>query len=217
MKIRVLLKSVLVASYLSCTAATLALNVPKPMAIDIDDLGWKEGWDLHESGGPCRLGLPRGRVMSLPDYEVLVYISNAVGVRLKCLFIMSEFDRSNLCARYPTTNERGSAWDNSALVSDGDFAVMNYAKENAAHIEFGLHGVRHEFWDAQTHTSSRPSGPTTGRRDPTMSCGATWNASRSSSTSTAWTFPGVFGPRRPTTITTPTTPKIAERSCGPGG
>ncbi len=166
MKTSVLLKSALVVSFLSCTATTFALSVPKPMAIDIDDLGWKEGWDLHESGGPYRLGLPRGRVMSLPDYEVLVYLSNAVGVRLKCLFIMSEFDRSNLCARYPTTNEKGSAWDNSALVSDRDFTVMDYVKENAAHIEFGLHGVRHEFWDARTHTSSRAEWADNGKKRP---------------------------------------------------
>jgi hypothetical protein len=166
MKTSVLCKSVFGASFLFFTAAAWALNVPKPMAIDIDDLGWKEGWDLHESGGPYRLGLPAGRRMTLPDYEVLVYISQAVGVRLKCLFIMSEFDRSNVCARYPTTNEKGSNWDNSALVSDDDFVVMNYVKENAAHIEFGLHGVRHEFWDAQTHTMSRAEWADNGKKRP---------------------------------------------------
>jgi hypothetical protein len=166
MKMSLLCRSVLVASFLSFPAAAWALNVPKPMAIDIDDLGWKEGWDLHDSGGPYRLGLPQGRTMSLPDYEVLVYISKAVGVRLKCLFIMSEFDRSNICARYPTTNEKGSNWDNSALVSDNDFAVMNYVKENAAHIEFGLHGVRHEFWDAQTHAMSRAEWADNGKKRP---------------------------------------------------
>jgi hypothetical protein len=165
-KASILFKSVLVASFLSFPAAAWALNVPKPMAIDIDDLGWKEGWDLHESGGPYRLGLPQGRRMTLPDYEVLVYISKAVGVRLKCLFIMSEFDRSNLCAGYPTTNEKGSDWDNSALVNDDDFAVMNYVKENAAHIEFGLHGVRHEFWDARTHAMSRAEWADNGKRRP---------------------------------------------------
>jgi hypothetical protein len=192
MKTSLLCKSVFVASFLSFTAVTWALNVPKPMAIDIDDLGWKEGWDLHESGGPYRLGLPPGRRMTLPDYEVLVYISQAVGVRLKSLFIMSEFDRSNICARYPTTNEKGSAWDNSALVSDNDFAVMNYVKENAAHIEFGLHGVRHEFWDAQTHAMSRAEWADNGKKRPYDVLWGTWNASRSSSTSTASTFPGVL-------------------------
>jgi len=166
MKTSILLKSALVAFFLSCPAATFALNVPKPLAIDIDDLGWKEGWDLHESGGPYRLGLPRGRRMTLPDYEVIVYISKAVGVRLKSLFIMSEFDRSNICARYPTTNEKGGDWDNSALVSDSDFAVMNYVKENAAHIEFGLHGVRHEFWDARTRTSSRAEWADNSKKRP---------------------------------------------------
>ncbi|MCU0916728.1 MAG: hypothetical protein MUC88_19530 [Planctomycetes bacterium] len=104
--------------------------------------------------------------MSLADYEVLVYISKAAGVRLKCLFIMSEFDRSNICAQYPTTNEKGSAWDNSALVSNNDFVVMNYVKENAAHIEFGLHGVRHEFWDAPTRAMSRAEWADNGKKRP---------------------------------------------------
>ncbi len=112
MKTSILFRSALVASFLFFTAAAFAINVPKPMAIDIDDLGWKEGWDLHESGGPYRLGLPRGRMMTLQDYEAIVYISKAVGVRIKSLFIMSEFDRSNICAQYPTTNEHGSNWDN---------------------------------------------------------------------------------------------------------
>lgn len=143
------------ASFLFFAAASFGVNVPKPMAIDIDDLGWKEGWDLHESGGPYRLGLPHGRTMGLDDYEVVVYIGKAAGVRIKSLFIMSEFDRSNICAAYPTTNEHGSDWDNSALVSDGDFTIMDYVKDNAAHIEFGLHGVRHEFWDAETRKMSR--------------------------------------------------------------
>lgn len=155
MKASILLRFVLVASFLFFAAASFGVNVPKPMAIDIDDLGWKEGWDLHESGGPYRLGLPRGRMMGLADYEVVVYIGKAAGVRIKSLFIMSEFDRSNICAAYPTTNEHGSDWDNSALVSDGDFTIMDYVKDNAAHIEFGLHGVRHEFWDAETRKPSR--------------------------------------------------------------
>ena len=155
MKTSILFRSVLVTSFLFFTTAGFGMNVPKPMAIDIDDLGWKEGWDLDKSGGPWRLGLPQGRMMTLEDYEVVVYISKAVGVRIKSLFIMSEFDRSNICAQYPTTNEQGSNWDNSALVNDSDFVIMDYVKENAAHIEFGLHGVRHEFWDAETREPSR--------------------------------------------------------------
>lgn len=155
MKTFILFRSALVASFFFFTTVTFAINVPKPMAIDIDDLGWKEGWDLHEFDGPYRLGLPHGRMMTLQDYEVIVYIGEAMGVRIKSLFIMSEFDRSNICAHYPTTNEKGNNWDNSSLVNGSDFVIMEYVKENAAHIEFGLHGVRHEFWDAETRKPSR--------------------------------------------------------------
>ena len=63
------------------------------------------------------------------DYEVLVYIAKAVGMRLQCNFIMCEFDRSNICAQYPTTTWQGSDWDNSELVSDEDFRIMNYIKD----------------------------------------------------------------------------------------
>ncbi len=166
MKTSIIFASAFVALVLSFPAATSALDVPKPMAIDIDDLGWKEGWDLHESGGPYRLGLPRGRMMTLPDYEVIVYVSEAVGVRIKCLFVMSEFDRSNICAQYPTTTEKGINWDNSRLVNDADLAVMDYVKNNAAHIEFGLNGVRHEFWDAATHVPSRAEWADNNKKRP---------------------------------------------------
>ncbi len=155
MKTIISFRTILVTFFLSLASAGFGMNVPKPMAIDIDDLGWKEGWDLHESGGPYRLGLPQGRVMTLADYEVVVTIAKAAGVRIKSLFIMSEFDRSNICAQYPTTTEQAGNWDNSKLVSDNDFVIMDYVKENTAHIEFGLHGVRHEFWDAETHKPSR--------------------------------------------------------------
>ncbi|MHC4432740.1 MAG: hypothetical protein ACYTBS_12945, partial [Planctomycetota bacterium] len=104
MKRSILLRFALVVSFLLSTTASFGINVPKPMAIDIDDLGWKQGWDLNQSGGPYRLGLPKGRVMALDDYRVIVDIGKAAGVRIKCLFIMSEFDRSNICAQYPTTN-----------------------------------------------------------------------------------------------------------------
>ena len=95
LKIFVFFKTIFLASLLLTVAPAFAADVPKPMSIDIDDLGWKEGWDLDESGGPYRLGLPEGRLMGLPDYEVITYIGDQVGARIKCLIIMSEFDRTN--------------------------------------------------------------------------------------------------------------------------
>jgi hypothetical protein len=70
-----------------------------------------------------------------------------VRTRLPAKFVLSEFDRENVLAGYPSTNEQGASWDNSALVSPDDFLYMNYVKDNSAWIELGFHGVRHEYWD----------------------------------------------------------------------
>ena len=43
---------------------------------------------------------------------------------------------------------------------------MDYVKKNAAHIEFGLHGVRHEFWDAATHVPSRAEWADNNKKRP---------------------------------------------------
>lgn len=126
--------------------------VPTPLSVGIDDVGWKRGWSTAGTGGPWRGGMPVGRWMVWEDYEALVYVAEAVKTRLQCLFVMSEFDRSNICAEYPTTTQEGSSWNNSALMSDDDFTIMNYIRDNAAYIEFGLHGVGHEHWDDGVRT-----------------------------------------------------------------
>jgi len=128
---------------------TASIVVPNPLTVGIDDLGWKQGWRWYgekDLNKPHFINGPEGRWMGLADYEIIVDISRAVNTRLLCLFIMSEFDRSNICADYPSTTEYGENWDNSSLVSDDDFKIMNYVKHNAAYMEFGLHGVRHNHW-----------------------------------------------------------------------
>ncbi|MFC1586127.1 hypothetical protein ACFL5V_11305 [Fibrobacterota bacterium] len=155
MSTRIFTSTTVLATLILFIAGASGMNLPNPMGIDIDDLGWKRGWSTDQSGGPWRVGLPQGRWMVLDDYEAVANIGIATGVRIKCLFIMSEFDRSNICANYPTTTQDGDQWDNSDLVSDDDFVIMDYVKDNAAYIEYGMHGVGHEHWDAQTHERTR--------------------------------------------------------------
>jgi hypothetical protein len=141
--------------------------IPAPLTIGIDDVGWKQGWSTDvplDRNKPSHIDGPEGRWLGLADYEAIVNIGEAVNSRLLCLFIMSEYDRSNICAEYPTTTERGELWDNSALVSDNDFKVMDYVKDNAAFMEFGLHGVRHEHWDNGDVTFAEFAGGNYNRR-----------------------------------------------------
>lgn len=123
------------------------LFIPRPFAIAIDDLGWMDGTNEGEDGnqGPYRLGIKRK--MTLNDYKTVVNLAKKAGVRLQGLFILSEMDRENVCAKYPTTTYKREHWDNKNNVSDLEFEMIDYVVKESAHLEFGLHGVGHEFWD----------------------------------------------------------------------
>jgi len=127
------------------------VTIPRPVHISVDDCGWQSGASLGSSNGPYRLG---ARDPTLEDYARLARIAKASGTRLLTLWVLSELDRSGICAR-PEYNqplapsdmtERGLAWDNSLLVSDANLSLMSFMRSNAAWLEFGLHGVRHEHW-----------------------------------------------------------------------
>ncbi len=119
--------------------------LPRPFAVAVDDMGWMNGGSLAESGGPWRLGFKRK--MRAEDYAPFVEIGAKLGVRFQTLFVLAEMDRLNVLRDYPTTTQAGKKWDNSENVSPEQIRIMDFVKENAAHIEFGLHGVGHEHWE----------------------------------------------------------------------
>ena len=123
---------------------------PRPFAIAIDDLGWNEGGSQGDEGGPWRDGVRRE--MILKDYMPIVEVGKAVGVRFMGVFVLSEMDRENVCAKYPTITKQGSKFDNSINVDSEQIRIMNYVKDNAAHLEFGIHGVGHEHFDNGVRT-----------------------------------------------------------------
>lgn len=124
----------------------MSIIFPRAFAFAVDDMGWNEGASQHRDGGegPARVGI--NRRMTLADYKALVDVGKAVGVRVQGLFVLCDMDRDNACARYPTTTMFGAGWDNRANVRAEQTEIMEYVKENAAHLEFGLHGVGHEHW-----------------------------------------------------------------------
>ena len=119
---------------------------PRAFAFAVDDLGWNIGNDDGDVDGvgPYRIGIDRK--MELRDYQGIVTVGKEVGVRVQCLFVMSEMDRLNILAKYPTTTWMGKDWDNTKNISNDQIAIMDFVKENAANMEFGIHGVGHEYW-----------------------------------------------------------------------
>jgi hypothetical protein len=125
---------------------TQRITFPRAFAFAIDDLGWNDGSDLSENAtpGPYRCGVKRK--FDLNDYKHVVEVGKRVGARIQCLFILSEMDRENVLAKFPTTTYQRENWVNSARVSEEQIEIMNYVREQAAYMEFGLHGTGHEYW-----------------------------------------------------------------------
>ena len=88
--------------------------MPFPMTVTIDDIGPRYN---HRSDHSPQL---------LEDYENLVYIGEQVGTRLMCVFIISNFDKTNICANYPTTTSSGKNWNNTPNRCDQDEEIMQF-------------------------------------------------------------------------------------------
>jgi len=123
---------------------TQKIIFPRAFAVAVDDMGWNEGGSLAETGGGWRVGIRRD--FDVRDYRPIIEVGKAVGVRFQGLFVLAEMDRLNVCAKYPTTTQHGEKWDNDDNIDPTQIEVMNYIKDNAAYLEFGLHGVGHEYW-----------------------------------------------------------------------
>ena len=94
------------------------------LTISVDDVGWQGGSDLSSIGGPFRMGMA-ARDPVLADYEEMVRIGQGAGTRIMTLWILSELDRSGICAK-PQYNkpiapcnvtEFGMGWDNSQYLT----------------------------------------------------------------------------------------------------
>lgn len=119
---------------------------PRPFAFAIDDFGWMIGNDdgYGDHQGPFRIGIDKK--MDVDDYKCVLKVAKTMRIRLMGLFVLGEMDRLNILGKYPTTNPQGKNWDNSKNISNEQIKIMNYVKQNAANLEFGLHGILHEYW-----------------------------------------------------------------------
>ncbi len=118
---------------------------PRAFFIAVDDMGWNQGSSLGDTGGPWRAGVRRE--FDVRDYQAVVDLGRAVGMRLQGVFLLAEMDREGIVGQYATATQAGAAFDNSANVDDTQLKVMQYVQENAAYLEFGLHGTGHEHWE----------------------------------------------------------------------
>lgn len=130
----------------SVSAQNSRIIFPRAFAFAIDDMGWNVGNDLGDvdKQGPYRIGVDRK--MDIENYKCVVEVAKTVGVRVQGLFVLAEMDRENILAQDASITWEGKNWDNAKNVCQEQIDIMNFVKNNASYLEFGLHGVGHEYW-----------------------------------------------------------------------
>jgi hypothetical protein len=123
---------------------TTQIIFPRGVTVNVGQVGWMGGSSLDPIGGPWRAGIRRD--FDVRDYQPIVEVGKALGVRFMSLFILGEMDRLNILGEYPTSNPQGEKWDNAANIGPRQIEIMDYVKDNAANMEFGITGVLHEYW-----------------------------------------------------------------------
>ncbi len=120
--------------------------IPKSFLIVLDDVGWWCGNDDRESNGPARSGLYQRR-HCLEDYKSIVRIGKSLNMRIKCGFVIGEWDRTNLLARIRNSNQYGDKWDNISNLDPGMDDVRDFINSSQAYMEMAVHGLMHMYWD----------------------------------------------------------------------
>ncbi|MDG5766280.1 hypothetical protein QA596_02295 [Balneolales bacterium ANBcel1] len=139
----------------SCTAVgntrsdteNLDLDVffPRGFGITVNQVGYMQGSNLDHEDGPWRAGIRRN--FDVRDYRPIAEIGKEAGVRLVSLFALAEMDRLNIVATLPHATQAGYNFDNHQNIGPKQLEIMDFVKNNAAHIEMGVTGIGHEWWE----------------------------------------------------------------------
>jgi len=76
-----------------------AVLIPMPIQVVIDDVGWWSGKDGSQQQEPFRTGISRHHTMA--DYEAIIQLGRALGIRPQAAMVLCEWDRKNILRELP--------------------------------------------------------------------------------------------------------------------
>lgn len=123
----------------------MKITIPMPLLVSIDDVGWWKGMDGSGVNQPFRTGMPRDHVPE--DYLALEDLGRRLDMRLLAGFVLCEWDRDHILRSLPSSTWMGKNWTAPGVDLDRKIKAAEIIKNAENHIEFGLHGLGHEFWD----------------------------------------------------------------------
>jgi hypothetical protein len=132
------------------TAGNISVQIPMPIQVVIDDVGWWSGEDGNLHQEPYRTGIMRNHVPA--DYSAIAELGSILGIRPQAAMVLCEWDKFNILRRLPTSTWMGDKWDNSKWVGPWMEEAADIIKKNGKNFEMTLHGLGHEYWVDGTFT-----------------------------------------------------------------
>lgn len=120
------------------------ISIPMPLIVIIEDVGWWSGKDGSGYNQPFRTGMPRDHVPD--DYKALAAFGKGLDMRVLAGFILCEWDKENILKNLPSATWMGRRWNMEDKYREYYKTAASIIKREKDYIEFGLHGVGHEFW-----------------------------------------------------------------------
>ena len=125
-------------------SGNVTVKIPLPIQVVIDDVGWWSGKDGSANQEPFRTGIARNHVPE--DYQAIVSLGKALGIRPQAAMILCEWDRENILKKLPESTWMGEKWDNSKWIGPWYDQAASIINNNKEHIEISMHGIGHEWW-----------------------------------------------------------------------
>jgi hypothetical protein len=122
----------------------IEINIPMPIQVVIDDVGWWSGRDGNQHSEPYRTGINRSHVPA--DYQAIVDLGKALNIRPQAAMILCEWDTVNVLRQLPTSTWMGVKWDNKKWVGPWLEEAADIIRNNKQYFELTMHGVGHEYW-----------------------------------------------------------------------
>ena len=118
--------------------------IPNALQIVVDDLGWMNGKDDRENGGPSRTGMPRKHCAE--DYAAVNELGKTIGMKINCAFVIGEWDPDNRLGSVKCLSKYGDNWDNASHLDKEEMQKCIDAVNSSEYIDLNLHGLLHGYY-----------------------------------------------------------------------
>src|SRR5687767_12494907 len=92
----------------------IRVEIPQPIQIVMDDVGWWSGENGSARHEPYRTGIARNHVPA--DYQAIISLGRQLNMKPQAAMILCEWDKDNILRQVPSSTWMGGAWDNSHWV-----------------------------------------------------------------------------------------------------